>query len=90
MSTVTKITIPATEARKKLFKLLDEVGKPARHFFITKGGAPKAVMMSMEEWESWLETLEIMSDKRLARSIRKAEEDFKKGHYRTLDEVFGR
>lgn len=88
MTTLTKTTIPATEARKKLFKVIDEVAKKARHFFITKDGEPKAVIMSAEEWESWLETLEILSDKKLVRSIRKAEGDFKKGRYVTLEEAF--
>ncbi len=88
MTTLTQTTLPATEIRKKLFKVLDEIDKTSRRFFITKGGVTKAVIMSADEWESWLETLEVMSDKKLVRSLRQAEKDFTKGQFYKLGEVF--
>lgn len=90
MTTIIKSILPATEARKKLFKVIDEVEKTTRHFLITKDGLPKAVIMSSDEWGSWLETLEIASDKKLIRSIRQAEEDFKRGRAVMLEQAFKR
>ncbi len=51
---------------------------------ITRNGAPAAVMLSPEE----LETLEILADKRLMRSLLKAEEDERAGRLVEQSEIF--
>lgn len=73
------ITIPLTEFRPKLPKIMDRVSKYFDRCIITRHGKPEAVLLSEEDYESLLETLEILSDKRLMKSIRKAEEDLRKG-----------
>ena len=55
-------TVPFTEARASLSELLDEVQAVQDHVVITRNGKPVAVLMSMDEWESWEETLEVLSD----------------------------
>ena len=44
--------------------------------------------MSVNEYESWLETLEIMSDKKALKNIRKAEKELAQGKYYTFEQVF--
>ncbi len=84
----TKTTIPISEARKKIFDLAEKVQKPGVYYTFTEKGRPKAVMMSAEEFESWVETLEVMKDfPNLEEDIKKAEKEFKRGEYITLDEL---
>jgi len=86
----TKNILSITEARNNLFKITDEAQKSGAHFTLTEHGRPKAVIMSADEFDSWQETMEIMSDPELMKDIKEAEEDFKKGDYVTLEEVLAK
>lgn len=79
--------LPATEVRKKFFKILEDVKKPNRVYTITLGGKPKAVILSCEEYEAWRETIEIMSNPKIIKDLKEAEKDFKAGHYVPLEEI---
>ena len=84
----TKTTIPITEGRKRIFKISDEVQKPGQYYILTEKGRPKVVIMSAEEFESWQETLEVMKEfPNLDKDIKRAEEEYKKGEYVTLEEL---
>jgi len=80
-------TLPATEVREKFFKILEDVKKPNRIYTITLAGKPKAVILSSEEYESWRETIEIMSNPDVVKDLKEAEKDFKAGRYTSLEEV---
>lgn len=56
------ITLGVSEARTNLPKLIDEIDARFERLFITKGGKPKAVLMSSDEFESWVETIEEYQD----------------------------
>lgn len=71
--------IPASQARSNFYDLIDEVATTSKKFIITRRGRAQAVVLSPEEVESWEETLEIMSNKKLMRDIEKGLEDIKKG-----------
>lgn len=79
-------TLTITEARNTLPTLVDRARRLMDEYVITVKGKPTAVIMSAEQYESWKETNEILADKVLMRSIRKGEEDFKRGKYITLEE----
>ncbi len=72
-------TLPVTEARGKLTKLIDEVNDKFEQIEITKNGRPKAILMSADEFDSWKETIEILSDEKLMKDIKEAEKEFKEG-----------
>jgi PHD/YefM family antitoxin component YafN of YafNO toxin-antitoxin module len=55
---------------------------------ITKDGKAAAVLMSPEEYEGLMETIEILSDKKLMRQLRKSDLDFRKGATYTHEQVF--
>jgi len=78
------IILPVSEVRGKLPKLVKQIREEGRHLVITKNGRPAAVMISPEE----LETLEIMTDKKLLVSIAKAQDDIKAGKLFTHKEIF--
>lgn len=82
-------TIPASRARKELFEIIEKVQSPATPYFrLTVKGEGKAIIMSEDEWESWQETMAIMSDPKAMEEIRASEEAFHRGDYKTLEEAF--
>lgn len=82
-----KTTISTTEARKNIFKITEDVQKPGSYYTLTENGKPKAVLLSADEHESLIETLEILSDPRAVANIKKAEEEFARGEYVSWDEA---
>ena len=81
--------LTATETRSRIFDLLEMISRDPSHFFIISHKAkPKAVLMSLEEFESWKETLEIVSDPQAMKEIEESLGELKEGRYYTLDEVF--
>lgn len=78
-----KTTLSLSEARKKFFRIAEEVQKPGIYYTLTEKGRPKAVIISAEEFESWMETLEIMSEfPGLEKNIKKVDRDVKTGAYK--------
>jgi prevent-host-death family protein len=79
-------TLSVTKAQEKLPELVEKARKKAGDSIITVNGKPTAILVSIEEYESLKETLEIMSDPELMKAIREGEEDVKKGRTITLEE----
>lgn len=82
-----KTTLPVTKARQQFFKLIEAAEKPGHRFTITVEGEPKVILMSYEDFEGWMETLEIMSDKDLMQGLQEAMQDVKKGRLHSAEEV---
>lgn len=77
-------TLPISEIRKRIFRITREVQRPDTYYTITEKGRPKAVIMSVEEFESWAETLEVMKDfPDIKKDIAGLEKDIKAGRYRS-------
>jgi len=55
---------------------------------ITKNGKPEAVLMSFEEYEGWIETLEISRDVELVKAIEEGTADIQAGRLYSHDQVF--
>lgn len=83
------ITLSITEVRNKFLTLIREAKELLEEIIITKNGKPEAVLMSYEEYEGWLETLEITRDPELMAGIREAKADIKAGRLYTQEEAFG-
>lgn len=83
-------TLPLTEARKDLPKIVDEVSAAHEHVVITKRGRPEAVVMSVDEFESWQETMDILADRKAMAAIARAERDIKAGRVRNWEEIKAR
>ncbi len=80
-------TITLTEARKKLFKIASEVKSPNTSYHLTMSGKDGVVLISKEEFESWQETLEILSEPETIKDLKLAENDFKKGKYTNWEQA---
>jgi antitoxin YefM len=82
--------LPASQFRTKLLAFVREAGRLHDRAILTHRGVPQAVVMSYEEYEGWLETLEILSDRGFARGLRKAREEARRGRLLSYEEVFGK
>jgi len=72
-------TLPITKAREELTSLVANVRKRLDEYVITVNGYPAAILMSVAEYESLKETLEILSDKKLVKSILQGEREMRQG-----------
>ena len=79
--------ISVRELRPKLSKVLKSISDRFDRYIITRRGNPEAVIMSIDDYESILETIDIQSDKALMRRLSKAEKEKKSGGGRSLDEI---
>ena len=82
-------TIPLSEAKSGFSKLIDEISKTHGVYQITRGGIPEGILLSADEYESLLETLEILSDPDLMKQIQQSKKEIEKGRLLTHEEVFG-
>ena len=80
-------TISVRELRPKLSKVIDDIHKKFDRYVITRRGKPEVVMMSIDDYEGLLETLEIESDPQLMADIRKAGQEMKEGKGKTLEQI---
>lgn len=80
-------TISMRELRPKLADVLKGIHERFDRYIITKRGQPEAVIMSIEDYESILETMEIQADKALMRRLKKAEKELKKAKGIPLEKV---
>lgn len=85
-----KNIVPLTTVKKNLTKFLDQIEEEKAPLVITRDGHAAAMLMSIEEYEGFFETIEILKDPKIMKEIKKAEKDFKRGHFYTHEEVFGK
>lgn len=80
-------TLSITKARDELPDLVNRADKRLDEYIITVNGVPKAVLMSADQYESWKETDEILSDRQLMKGIKEGEKDAKAGRVYDWEEV---
>jgi prevent-host-death family protein len=79
-------TLPLAEVRANLSKIVDEAVRTHERTEITRKGRRAAVLLSADDYDSIMETLDILSDEALMRDVRDAEAGAEREIY-TLDEV---
>ena len=80
-------TISLKELRPKLPAVIKDIDGKLDRYIVTKRGKPVAIMMSPDDYEGLLETIEIFSDKETAGRIKKAKEELKKDRTVSLEEL---
>lgn len=66
-------TIPLAAARAQLSKLVDEAMRTHERVEVTKNGKRAAVILSADDYDSLIETLDILSDAEAMAAIRESE-----------------
>jgi antitoxin YefM len=72
-------TIPITEAKARIAELADRVAREQDHFTITRNGRADVMLISVAEYESMQETLDVLSDEQALGDLRQSREDFAVG-----------
>ncbi len=83
-------TLSLSEAKMKLSSLIETVQTTDEEVLITRNGAPAAVLVSPDEYDSLKETIAVRSDAALMREIKDGLRDLKrkKAKLYSLEELF--
>ena len=81
-------TVSLSKAKASISEFIRRVREEHESFAITHRGKVEGVLLSVEEYESLIETLEILCDGELMASIRRGLRDEKAGRLNPYKEVF--
>jgi len=79
-----------SEAKNKLLQLIRRMKGRQEVVAITRDGVPSAVLLSMDQFEGLMETIEILSDQKGMRALRRSLKQAEKGQWVRHGDVFGR
>ena len=83
MSETNERGLPSTESltkvRENLPKIIDEVVETGSEMIISRHGRQEAIILGYEEYESLIETLNILSDPSTMAALNEAENDLESG-----------
>jgi len=80
-----RVAAPVTEVRERLSDILDEVTKLGTRMTITRHGHPIAELVATDEYESLIETLNILTDDEAMAAIREARAEVAAGNVTELE-----
>ncbi len=80
-------TLPTTQARRRFLSLVKDAGESFSRYVITYRGRPEAVMMGFDEFEGWLETLEIEQSDTWKKALRQAKKEDAAGRHLSYESV---
>ena len=82
-------TLSLKEARNQFSDIVDRAGRLSERIVVTKNGRPEAVVMGADEFESWVETLELLSNPKAVKSIKQGLKEAKAGKFHSFKAAFG-
>ena len=80
-------TINLSDAKDKLSQLVKETAETTGQIVITVNGRSQVVLISMEEYESLKETIDILKDQSLVKKILASMADIQKGDVVDFDNI---
>jgi antitoxin YefM len=80
-------SVSATNARRQLFDLIEQAGKPGSFVSITHRDLPDVVLMSYDEFEGWIETMEILTSPSLVEQIQNGISEISSGKKTSLASI---
>lgn len=80
-------TIPLADARARLSQIVEEAVRTHERVEITRNGTRAAVLMSIDDYDVLMETLEILSDADLVRELNDAAAEGARGETHSFDDV---
>ena len=78
-----------SEAKNKLLDLIHRMKHRQEVVAITRDGVPSAVLLSMDQFEGLMETIEILSDQKSMRALRRSLKRAEKRQWVSHRSVFG-
>ncbi len=80
-------TLSLKELRPELPRVIARIDGKLDRYIVTKRGKPVIVMLGIEDYESLMETLDILADPKAMADLRKGEEDIRKGRTHSWAEI---
>jgi antitoxin YefM len=80
-------TLPLAAVRANLSKLVEEAERTHQRVEVTKNGRRAAVLLSADDYDSLMETLDILSDSEAIAAIHESDADIAAGRIYSMDEV---
>ncbi|MBI4375617.1 MAG: type II toxin-antitoxin system Phd/YefM family antitoxin [Elusimicrobia bacterium] len=80
-------TVSLKELRPNLPKIMANVDQKFDRYIVTKRGRPLAVILSTDDYEGLLETIEILQAPACLRRISRAKKEMRAGKVRSLEEI---
>jgi antitoxin YefM len=82
-------TVTLSNAKTHLARLLSEVSELGERVVITRSGKPAGMLVSVDEYEGLLETLEILADEEMADAVRRGLDEAERGEIISHEEAWG-
>ncbi len=79
--------VPLAEARAHLSRMVDEAVRTHQRVEITRNGRREAVLLSAEDYDILIETLDVLSDAELVREIGTSLDEARQGEVLSTAEV---
>lgn len=79
--------IPVAEARANFSKIVESASTTHERFDVTRNGARAAVILGADDYDSLIETVEILGDSETVEAIRIGLGDLADGETRSADDV---
>ena len=79
-------TISVSEAKNRLSEIVKDTAETTRQVVISVNGRKEAVLISVDEYESLMETIEILRDQQLVKKIFASMEDIQRGDVENFDD----
>jgi prevent-host-death family protein len=79
--------VPLAEARAHLSRMVDEAVRTHQRVEITRNGRREAVLLSAEDYDILIETLDVLSDAELVRDIGTSLDEARQGEVLSTAEV---
>ena len=80
-------TLPVAEARANFSKLVDLASTTHERFEVTRNGSRVAVLIGADDYDSLMETIEILSDPELMAGIEEGKADQAAGRMYTSEQM---
>ena len=80
-------TVSLKTLRPTLPRVIDQIDRKLDRFVVTKRGKPVAVMLSIDDYEALMETLDILADPAAMHGLRAGEADIRKQRHRAWSDI---
>ena len=82
--------VSVTDAKNRLLDLIRKLKTRHEVLAITRDGVPTAVLLSMEQYDGLLETIELLADQHAMRVLKRSLKQAQAGRWVSHEAVFGR
>lgn len=80
-------TVSLKELRPQLPRVINRIDGRLDRYIVTKRGKPVVVMLSLDDYESLMETLDVLADPQAMSGLRKGERDIRRGKIRSWAQI---